>query len=354
MKKETQKPITYPELNAILSRQPYDLSGRLLVGVELSHRDLEGTDFRGAVLRDCTFSHCKFDNSQFEGADLGDTRFVRCKMEYCHFGGAQMENAGFELCALAGSTGLHGDTRMQCEVIFDEEIGLVRGVNMELVPDWRQFAWEMCMSDEDNYSSMLYDLQEEFYKIDQAYPGMGAEIFNSGFHFLPHELSDAANFIAQGSTVAAAHALAVDDALPINEALPDHEVFVLPHSDVQNNLLAERAFFAQMRTIPGADFGMLHDWMGLAKDFGDDSAEGYRQYLREFGEAFEQIEQRYPGVAAAMFNCEAGYLPGEMLPAAEWISNGGSAEEAVSMARYGEFLMDDLDEAPAGMSIKMQ
>jgi uncharacterized protein YjbI with pentapeptide repeats len=330
MKKE-QKPITKTELNAILtSDYPADFSNRLLVGVNLSHnRGLEMSDFRGAVLRGCTISHCKLDNSHFEGADLGDTRFIRCKMEYAHFGGARMESASFDRCALVGSTGLYGDTRMQSEVIFDENIGFVRGVNMELAPDWRRFAWEMCEPDQDNYKTMLDLLSESFCEIDKAYPGMGAEIFNSGYHFLPQELSGAANFIAKGGTAEAAHRLAVDCAFSGVEPLPGREMFVLPHSDVQQNIIAERVFTAQIQRIQGADFGKLHDWMGFAKELGGGESDSYRQSLQAFSEGFELIEQRYPGVAAPMFNHGPGYLPSEMLAAAEWIDNGASPEEAL-------------------------
>jgi len=328
MKKE-QKPIAQAELNAILaSDYPADFSGRLLVGIHLSHkRSLEMSDFRGAVLRGCTFSHCKFDNSHFDGANLGDTAFVRCKMEYCSFGGAQMENASFDRCALVGSTGLHGDTRTQSEVIFDENMEFVRGVNMDLLPAWRQFAWEMCGPNRENYDRMLDGLHEEFYRIDQAYPGMGAEIFNSGLRFLPQELCDAANYIAKGNTVRAAYEQVVGSDLD-NDPLPDHEVFVLPHSDVQKNLLAVRAFAAQIRGIPDTDIGKITEWLDLAWDLSDGVGEDYRQLLLQYGDAFEQIEQNYPGVAAAMFEHQAAYLPEEMHTAAEWIDNGGSPEEA--------------------------
>ena len=83
---------------------------------------------------------------------------------------------------------------------------------MDLTPDWRQFAWWICDSDEENYGTMLCEMQEKFHEIDNAYPGMGAEIFNSGLHFMPQELRGAANYIAQGNTVEAAHRLAVDSA----------------------------------------------------------------------------------------------------------------------------------------------
>ena len=335
-----QKPLTQAEVDAIIADwdSPADFSGRLLVGITLSHnRSLEMADFRGTALRGCTFSHCKFDNSHFEGADLGDTQFTRCKMEYCFFDGAKQDEATFDRCALFGSTGINGDTRTQSEVFFDEMMSMVRGVNMDLSPGWRQFAWEMCGADQESYDSTLHELQERFHEIDNAYPGMGAEIFNSRLHFLPRDLCAAANFIASGNTVGAACQLAAQGLFTGAEPLPEHEMFVLPHSDVQNNLLAERVFVAQVKRIHGVDFGKLHDWLGLAKELGDDSGEGYRQHLREFGTAFMEIERSYDGVAAAMFNHEAGYLPSELLPAAEWIYCGGSAEEAVEMARNGLF-----------------
>ena len=342
---EKQKPLTQAEVNAIVagSDMPADFSGRLLVGITLSHnRSLEMTDFRGATLRGCTFSHCKFDNSDFSGADLGDTAFVRCKMEFCHFNGAQMENANFDRCALMGSTGLNGDTRTQSEVMFDEMMSMVRGVNMDHAAGWRDFIWAFCDDDEEDYGTRLCELQEKFHEIDDAYPGMGAEIFNGGLHFLPHELRRAANFIAQGCSLEGAHRFVSDGTYSISDRLPDKETFVLPHSDVQQNIIAERIFLTQIKRIHGVDFGKLHDWLDLAKELGDDSGEGYRRHLREFGAAFTEIERSYDGVAAAMFNHEAGYLPSEMLPAAEWIASGGSAEEAVAMARDGDFLDIDI------------
>ena len=338
MKKEMQKPITQAELKTILAMWPADFSGRLLVGIDLSHnRNLECADFRDAILRECTIYQCKLDNSHFEGADLGDTAFIGCKMECCHFNGTQMEEASFDRCALFGSAGLNGDNRLQSEVIFDDTMGIIRGINMACAPDWRQFAWEICEWDEENYGTMLCELQERFHEIDNAYPGMGAEIFNCGLHFMPHELRGAANCIAQGNTVETAHPLAVDSAFSCADVLPEHEMFVLPHSDVQKNILAERAFVAQVKMIPGVDFGKLSDWLELARELADDEGDDYHQLLRKFGDAFEQIEQRYDGIAAEIFNHEAGYLPGELLPAAEWISNGGSPEEAVEMAKCGAF-----------------
>jgi uncharacterized protein YjbI with pentapeptide repeats len=322
--------IAQTKLNAILAADyPADFSNRLLVGIHLSHdRGLEMSDFRGAVLHDCTFSHCKFDNSHFEGADLSDTRFVRCKMEYCHFEGARMENADFDQCALVGSTGMNGDTRKQSEVVFDDNMGIIRGVNMDLAPGWRQFIREHTGPDEEAYDQMLWDLQEQFHAADDAYPGMGAEIFNSGARFLPRELPGAANCVAQGNNVEAARQLAALGAFTGAEPLPEKQMFVLPHSDVQNNLLAVRAFTAQIRGIPGVDMGKMTDWLDYAWDMGDGHGESYRQLLREYGEAFEQIGQGDAEAAAAMFNYPAAYLPREMHTAAEWVGSGASPEEA--------------------------
>ena len=333
MPDKAQIPITPKELHALLEDQPYDLSGRLLVGVKLSDSDLECTDFRGAVLRSCTFSHCKFDNSNFSGADLGDTAFIRCKMEFCTFDGAEMENATFDRCARFGSTGIDGDTRLQSEVVFDGMMAFVRGINPGLSEDWRQFIRENSGPDRENYDRMLQDLEEEFYKIDQAYPGMGAEIFNSGLRFLPHELCGAANFIAHGNTPEAARQLANHGIFTGMESLPDQAMLVLPHSDVQKNLLAERAFTARMQQIEGLNFFFSKAWFDLARDLSEvDNGvydhEDYRQLLQQYGDAFEQIEQSYPGVAAEMFSYPAAYLPEEMHTSAEWVSNGTSPEEA--------------------------
>ena len=334
MENEQQKPLTQTEVDAILADWPADFSGRLLVGIELSHnRSLECSNFRGTVFRDCHISHCKFNSSDFTGADFGDSVFFRCKMEYCKFNDADQEDATFDLCARFGSTGIGGDTRRQSEVIFDGNIGILRGVDMGLAPAWRQFAYEHTGQNMFGYDKMLRQLYERFHEIDKAYPGMGAEIFNNRLHFLPHELHGAANFIAQGNTVGAACQLAQQGAFTGDEPLPEHEMFVLPHSDVQNNLLAERAFVARVKTIRGLDFGKLNDWLGIARDLSEED-DGvydhalYRQLLREYGDAFGQISEGDAEVAAAMFNYPAGYLPQEMFTAAEWIGNGGSPEEA--------------------------
>jgi len=333
MEKEL-KPLTQAEVDAILADWPADFSGRLLVGIELSgNRSLECSDFRGAVLRGCTFAHCKFDNSHFEGADLGDTRFIRCKMEYSFFDGAKQEDATFDTCARFGSTGIDGDTRRQSEVVFEGMMGMLRGVDMVHETGWRRFAYEHTGKNMFDYDKMLCQLEVRFHEIDNAYPGMGAEIFNSRLFFLPQDLRGAANFIAQGNTVGMACQLAAQGAFTGDEPLPEREMFVLPHSDVQKNLLAEREFVAGVKTIRGVDFGKLNDWLDLARIHSEEEidvpvAANYRQMLREYGDAFAEIEQQEEGLGAAIFNYPAGYLPQEMYTVAERISNGGSPEEA--------------------------
>jgi len=334
MENEQQKPLTQAEVDAILAHWPADFSGRLLVGIELSHnRSLECSNFRGTVFRDCHISHCKFDSSDFTGADFGDSVFFRCKMEYCKFNDADQEDATFDRCARFGSTGIDGDTRRQSEVVFESMMGMLRGVDVVQEAGWRRFAYEHTGQNMFDYDKMLRQLEVRFHEIDHAYPGMGAEIFNSRLFFLPQDLCGAANFIAQGNTVRMAYQLEAQGAFTGEEPLPEHEMFVLPHSDVQNNLLAERAFVARVKVIRGLDFGKLNDWLGLARDLSEvddgvyDHAH-YRQLLEEYGGAFEQIHQDDAGVAAAMFNYPAGYPPQEMRTAAEWVGNGATPKEA--------------------------
>jgi len=107
----------------------------------------------------------------------------------------------------------------------------------------------------------------------------------------------------------------------------------------------EIAFAAQMQQIDGADMGKLGAWMAHARSLADVDAEAlsvsadrcYRKVLGDFGSIFQEMEQKYPGSAAAIFNYKEGYLHNELLPAADWIHNGGTAEEAYDMAQAGAF-----------------
>jgi len=347
MEKERLKPITPEELDALLDGQPCDLSGRLLIGIQLADSDLEGADFRGAVLRGCTISHCKLDNGDFRGADLGDTAFIRCEMENCKFDGAAQGHATFDRCARFGSTGIDGDARTHSEVVFDGMMGMVRGVDLDHAQGWRQFVNEHTGPGGDAYGNMLWELQAKFHEIDAAYPGMGAEIFNSGMHFLPHELRGAANYIARsaavayGNTVEVAHQLAAQGAFTGEDPLPVQAMYVLPHSEVQKNFAAEQDFTARMQQINGLNFLFSGAWIQTARDIAEDQAgalgipqdERFRQALREYGDAFEQANRQYGGaIAKEIFERNQDFLPHELLPAAALLRNGGALEQAYSLA----------------------
>jgi len=107
----------------------------------------------------------------------------------------------------------------------------------------------------------------------------------------------------------------------------------------------ELAFAAQVQRIDGAGMGRLGAWLEHARFLADVEAETisasssacYRKLLADFGSVFQEMEQKYPGSAAAIFNYREGYLPNELLPAADWIHNGGTAEEAYKMAQEGAF-----------------
>jgi len=107
----------------------------------------------------------------------------------------------------------------------------------------------------------------------------------------------------------------------------------------------EMAFEAQMQQIDGADMGRLGAWIAHVRSLADVDAEAlsasadrcYRKVLGDFGSIFQEMEQKYPGAAAAIFNYKEGYLHNELLPAADWIHNGGTAEEAYEMAQAGAF-----------------
>jgi len=107
----------------------------------------------------------------------------------------------------------------------------------------------------------------------------------------------------------------------------------------------ELAFATQMQQIEGADMSRLGAWIAHARSLADVDAEAlsasadrcYRKALGDFGSIFQEMEQKYPGAAAAIFNYKEGYLHNELLPAADWIHNGGTVEEAYEMAKEGAF-----------------
>ena len=113
---------------------------------------------------------------------------------------------------------------------------------------------------------------------------------------------------------------------------------------------AEAAFDSLIGTIPGVNTDRLEDWKAHARYLADADAEAltaqgfnasadacYRKLLGDFGSLFQEMEQKYAGSAAAIINYRAEYLPNELLPAADWIHNGGTVEEAHEMADAGAF-----------------
>ena len=117
---------------------------------------------------------------------------------------------------------------------------------------------------------------------------------------------------------------------------------------VQSLTADEQAFAAQMQGVDGADMSNLGAWLEHARSLADVDAETlsasadacHTKLLGDFGSVFQKMEQKYPGAAAAIFNYKEGYLPNELLPAADWIHNGGTAEEAFDMAQEGAFDLD--------------
>jgi len=135
----------------------------------------------------------------------------------------------------------------------------------------------------------------------------------------------------------------------IADATPHNYGFeVWLREPVQSLTPEDLAFAAQMRRIGGAGMDKLGGWLEHARSLAETNAEAtgaspdacYRKLLADFGSVFQEMEQKYPGAAAAIFNCREGYLPNELLPAADWIHNGGTAEEAYKMAQEGAFDLD--------------
>ena len=63
----------------------------------------------------------------------------------------------------------------------------------------------------------------------------------------------------------------------------------------------------------------------------------YLRCLREFSEAFRMINRLYAESPAEIFNYTPGCRPEELLPMADWVNNGGSADEAYVFAKSGGF-----------------
>ena len=103
---------------------------------------------------------------------------------------------------------------------------------------------------------------------------------------------------------------------------------------------AGQAFINQIERIEGAELSNARLWMEYAHsiaeaDTGDYGPEGHLEYLRrlrEFGDAFRDIDRRYRDAPAEIFNYKPAHLPEHLLPVADWIVNGGSAQDAYKCA----------------------
>ncbi|MCL2532096.1 MAG: DUF6329 domain-containing protein [Oscillospiraceae bacterium] len=118
--------------------------------------------------------------------------------------------------------------------------------------------------------------------------------------------------------------------------------------------MAELGFVNQIAQIEAANLDCADDWMssarGLAQVDTNSDVESHLDYLRclrEFSDAFAEIDQQYEEVAAEIFNYKPGYLPTELLPAAHWICNGGTADEAYIKAQNGDFDLTEPTEQTA-------
>jgi len=108
---------------------------------------------------------------------------------------------------------------------------------------------------------------------------------------------------------------------------------------------AEQVFANQARQMEGADPASTPAWIEHARElaetntgaYGPDVHAEYLRLLREFGEAFHRIDGIYAETPAEIFNGNAFCRPGQLLPMADWINNGGDLESAKEALRAGGF-----------------
>jgi hypothetical protein len=112
-----------------------------------------------------------------------------------------------------------------------------------------------------------------------------------------------------------------------------------------DQLRAEQIFKEQISLVEGADPGFVRDWMYHARaraeaDSGTSGAAAHHDYLRrlrEFGNAFERAGRLYPEAAVEIFNRKEFCMPDQLLPAAEYITNG-EVEKGLAFMRSGIFI----------------
>jgi len=107
----------------------------------------------------------------------------------------------------------------------------------------------------------------------------------------------------------------------------------------------EQRFSNQVRQIKGANPANTPAWFEHIRElaesntgaYGPDVHVEYLRLLRDFGSAFRRMDQRHAETPAEIFNYKPSYQPEELLPAADWISNGGAADEAYELAKNNCF-----------------
>jgi DMSO/TMAO reductase YedYZ molybdopterin-dependent catalytic subunit len=106
-----------------------DFSGRNLLGILASNRDLRKLNARQALLRNATFERSDLQGADFSGANLSNANLQHADLRNCNFQGADLEGANFT------SADLRGANLLDCSLIgssfFDPEIGWESGAKFD-------------------------------------------------------------------------------------------------------------------------------------------------------------------------------------------------------------------------------
>lgn len=102
-----------------------------LQGAELTHRDLEGIDWRWANLRQANLTRASLKFACLEGADLSNARLQRADMTWAqlnraNLNWADLQGADLEACDLEGA-------KLQVTLLTDAKLSLARGLTAEQV-----------------------------------------------------------------------------------------------------------------------------------------------------------------------------------------------------------------------------
>jgi len=100
--------------------------------------------------------------------------------------------------------------------------------------------------------------------------------------------------------------------------------------------LAIEHFAERMQTINGIDLGKSQEWLDHMWDMSAAYAQenhvnrvtAYPQLIKKFADAFTAVDHHFEDCAAEIFNYQAAYHPDQLYKIADYICNGGSAEDA--------------------------